>query len=143
MMTVSLLLFFFCLPLVCANTKTDLDLFFTSNAGREPFTISIGNANGTFYQYQHGSSEDPPYYFCQAYLIMSASKFITASAIGHAIETSSSTLTWNTYAYEILEWWTANPQDPRSKIQLKHFLSQSAGIDVTRHAGKAMTACGE
>ena len=143
--------------LVAADAKDDLDAYFSQKAAEldqaaqdqfksttEPFTVSIGTADGVFYQYQHidvkSGPPKAPSYFCQPIHQYSTSKFITAATIARAVETNAG-VSWDTKAGDVIDWWTNDPSDPRSNLTLIHFLSQTAGADNTVRDVDKPSAC--
>merc|ERR1711988_832610 len=56
----------------------------------------------------------------------SATKLITSITIGILVDQDK--LHYDAPMSEYFEWWTKDAKDPRSKITLKHILSQTAGF---------------
>lgn len=60
--------------------------------------------------------------------IWSASKLLTAVTALAVVDDDSNDLTLDTPLHVYFEYWTDNPDDPRSAVTLKHLLSQTAGF---------------
>lgn len=63
--------------------------------------------------------------------IQSASKMITSIAIMTLVEDPELALSLDDPIHKYLEWWTADGNDPRSGVTLRHLLSQTAGFGVS------------
>lgn len=65
-------------------------------------------------------------YPCQAYPIFSASKMISIAAIGHAIKSKQTNLSWDTKVSEYFSW--ARTGDIRQNFTIRRFLSMGGGL---------------
>ena len=115
----------------------------SGNDGQQ-FTVSVGNRKGVFFQYKTSNTNSPASHFCHPYLQFSASKFVTAAAIGYAMEKLPDRFSrkWDTPASAIINWWTGNAEDTRSSVTLKSLLSLQSGFNTAGHAGKSTATCG-
>ena len=57
--------------------------------------------------------------------VASTTKWVSGTMIMRVV--ASGALKLNDYCHTFFPWWTRNPNDPRSRIQLKHLLSFTSG----------------
>eukprot|EP00965_Chrysotila_dentata_P196506 6177618-Pleurochrysis_carterae.AAC.3 len=71
-------------------------------------------------------------------ILASSSKFPAALAIAGAV--ADGHLSFDTRAYELLEWWSSAADDLRSGVTLRHLLTFTSGL-VSTDFGGAGIAC--
>jgi hypothetical protein len=84
-----------------------------------PFTLLLGNENGTFFEDSKGDSSSTT-----LYASASTSKWVTSAVILSFVDE----LELDTPAFEAIDWWTDDAADPRSEVTLRHLLSFTSGL---------------
>merc|ERR1719210_3198700 len=64
----------------------------------------------------------------------SSGKWPGTVAIAGAVHTGH--LSWDTRAAEVFEWWTSDPEDPKSRVSLRNLLQFSSGFYAKRRERK-------
>lgn len=90
--------------------------------------ISIGDSRGELFRHEKGSTG-----FETEMRIASATKWVSGVAIMSAVD--AGLLELDDHAYDHLAYWTRDPDDPRSRVTLRHLLSFVSGMSGS-------TACG-
>jgi D-alanyl-D-alanine-carboxypeptidase/D-alanyl-D-alanine-endopeptidase len=87
-------------------------------------TLLVGDASGTRYTYNKGvSTATTPY------RIASATKWITAATIMRLVEAGE--LKLGDHPQDYIDFWTDDPDDPRSRVTLEQLLSFTSGFRGT------------
>jgi len=93
------------------------------------YGLLVGDAQGIRYA-KAGKEVDAsgfrPSVFTNPQRIFSASKWLTASALGAAVK--SGVFSWNDPVNKYINWWTKDAKDPRSKITFASCLSHTSGL---------------
>ena len=85
------------------------------------FAFSAGDKTGRKFTYEGGNVT------MQTPLVMaSASKFPAATAVAAVV--AAGNLTFDTHVHEVFDWWTSDPDNPRSAVTLRHLLSFTSGF---------------
>ena len=90
----------------------------------DDFSLIIGDESGILFTYQKGAVAPQDNLF-----IASASKWLTAATILRLVDRGVMALDDNPQDY--LDYWTDDPDDPRSQISLRQLLSFTSGFNVT------------
>jgi len=85
-----------------------------------PFTLLLGDEEGTYFEASHGTSSADT-----VYESASTSKWVAAAVILHM---TAGILELDTRAAEVLPFWTDDPDDWRSEVTLEHLLSFTSGL---------------
>ena len=85
------------------------------------FSLQVGDADGTILTYTRGEVTPQT-----RHEIASASKWLASAAIMRLVERGE--LSLDDHPQDYIEWWTSDPEDPRSKITLAHLLSFTSGF---------------
>lgn len=113
------------IPDVWADVTATLDAYEV-----EDLALIVGNASGDVFIYEKGS-----FNISGRYDIASASKWLTSATVLALVEQGVMRL--DDQPQDYLEFWTADPADPRSAITLEQLLSFTAGF----HRSPAQAGC--
>ena len=98
------------------------------------FSVNVGSDQGTLFRWESPGFSSSKTRMAGA----SLSKWPAAIMISGLV--NDGTLHWDDLASKHLSWWTKDPKDPRSRIQLKHLLSFTSGYTTD---GSASMRCAE
>lgn len=84
-------------------------------------TVMVGNADGTVFIYNKGNFTPDT-----AAELASSSKWLTAGTIMRLVEEGVFTL--DDHPQDYIDWWTDDPQDPRSQITVADMLAFKSGM---------------
>ena len=117
------------LALQLANS-TSRDVWAPLRAGAEAwhalqfdgeFSVNVGSDQGTLFRWESPGFSSSKTRMAGA----SLSKWPAAIMLSGLV--NDGTLKWDDLASKHLTWWTKDPKDPRSRVQLKHLLSFTSG----------------
>ena len=87
-------------------------------------SVVIGNKDGILYQYQKGNFSPST-----VAVVYSATKWLTGATVMRMVQAGKITLTDKPQQY--LSYWTSNPSDQRSSVNLTQLLSLTSGFNNT------------
>lgn len=98
--------------------------------------VVVGTADGVVFAQQKGDF-DPN----AVIEIASASKWLTAATVLRLVE--AGVLSLDDHPQDYLDWWTSDPDDPRSQMTLEQLLSLTSGMEVSPFNMFCMTDNGQ
>jgi len=112
---------------------THVDELISQYAFLPDVSFTAGTAAGRLHTFQKGALN-----MKTPVILASSSKFPAALAIAGAV--ADGHLSFDTRAYELLEWWSSAADDLRSGVTLRHLLTFTSGL-VSTDFGGAGIAC--
>lgn len=106
------------------QAEDELRAAIASNESEVPFTLLLGDEEGTFFEGSKGDSSATT-----VYESASTSKWVAAAVILNLVDEGYLSLDSN--VGEFVDWWTTDASDPRSAITLRQLLSFTSGLQPT------------
>ena len=85
--------------------------------------FSVGDARGEIFRHSKGETD-----FSTQMGIASATKWVSGVMVMATVERGLGGLALDDLAFERLDYWTRDPEDPRSRVTLRHLLSFTSGM---------------